>query len=75
MRRYRRRRKIVVKSAKRAQLEAHGWAVGDAQDFLGLSDEEQAFINCKLAQPESLRRTRRDAGEPSPCGLKRRPLP
>lgn len=29
-----------MKAAKRSQLEAHGWAVGDAHAFLGLIDED-----------------------------------
>lgn len=51
-----------MKTAKQAQLEEHGWAVGDAQAFLGLSDEEQAFIDLKLALAESLRRRRIERG-------------
>jgi len=47
-----------VKTEKKARLEAHGWAVGDAQAFLGLSDEEQAYIDLKLALAEGLRRRR-----------------
>jgi hypothetical protein len=38
-----------VKSGRKALLEANGWAVGDARTFLGLSDEEQALIDSKLA--------------------------
>lgn len=38
-----------MKPAKRAHLEAHGWAVGNAQSFLGLGDEERAYIDLKLA--------------------------
>ncbi len=34
-------------SAKRKRLEAKGWRVGDAQEFLGLSDAEAAFVDIK----------------------------
>jgi phage-related protein/predicted XRE-type DNA-binding protein len=47
-----------VKAAKRARLEAAGWAVGDVAEFLGLSPEEVAFIELKLALARHLRETR-----------------
>jgi predicted XRE-type DNA-binding protein len=40
------------------KLEAAGWKVGDAQDFLELSDAESAFIDMKLALAEDLRSRR-----------------
>ena len=40
------------------KLEAAGWEVGDAQDFLELSDAEAAFIDMKLALAEDLRALR-----------------
>ena len=40
---------------KRARLEAHGWRVGDATDFLALSPEEAALIETKLALSGSVR--------------------
>ncbi len=43
---------------KRARLEAHGWQTGSAYDFLGLSGEERAFIETKLALARTLRRLR-----------------
>ena len=36
--------------------------MGDAQDFLGLSDEEMAFIEMKLALGRALRERRHRAG-------------
>ena len=33
---------------KRAALEAAGWKVGDAADFLGLTEEEQQIIEIRL---------------------------
>src|SRR5262245_46769219 len=51
-----------MKAEKRAQLEAQGWVIGDAQAFLGLSDEEQTFIDVKLALADNLRRRRTERG-------------
>jgi DNA-binding XRE family transcriptional regulator len=47
-----------MKQAKRKRLEAAGWRIGSAADFLGLSKEEAAFVEMKLALAESLRRRR-----------------
>lgn len=44
-----------MKSEKRAKLKAAGWSVGDAGDFLDLTDEERAFIETKLALAEGVR--------------------
>lgn len=44
--------------AKRKRLEAKGWKVGSAADFLGLTPEEAALIEIKLALARSLRRRR-----------------
>ncbi len=33
----------------KARLEADGWTVGGTQSFLGLSDEDMAIIDMKLA--------------------------
>lgn len=41
--------------AKQAQLEAAGWVVGTPKAFLGLSDEEAAFIEVKVALAAVLR--------------------
>jgi DNA-binding XRE family transcriptional regulator len=35
-------------NAKKKKLAAAGWRVGTAHDFLGLSNEESAFIEVKL---------------------------
>ncbi len=47
-----------MKNAKQARLQAHGWRVGSAADFLELSDEEAALIETKLALSRSLRHLR-----------------
>ena len=51
-----------MKASRRAQLEDHGWIVGDAQAFLDLSDEEQAYIDLKLALADNVRQRRIERG-------------
>lgn len=54
-----------MNDAKRKRLEAKGWRIGNTQGFLGLSDAEAAFIECKLKLARSLRakRLRRRLGQ------------
>ena len=47
-----------MKKAKREKLGGAGWRVGSAEDFLGLSKEEAAFVEMKLALADSVRRRR-----------------
>ena len=47
-----------MKRSKKDRLEAAGWRVGTAREFLGLTQEEAAFIEMKLALSESVRRRR-----------------
>jgi hypothetical protein len=51
-----------MKNAKRAKLEAAGWAVGSVKEFLGLSDADAALIDMKLALSRSLRDRRNRQG-------------
>jgi ribosome-binding protein aMBF1 (putative translation factor) len=51
-----------METAKRKKLEAAGWKVGSAADFLELTDEEAAFIELKLALSTELRDRREDRG-------------
>ncbi len=44
---------------KRKRLKARGWKVGSAKDFLGLNDQETAFIEMRLRLASSLRDLRR----------------
>lgn len=44
-----------MNDAKRKKLEAKGWRIAGAQEFLGLSDADAAFIECKLKLAQSLR--------------------
>jgi predicted XRE-type DNA-binding protein len=39
---------------KKKKLESAGWKVGGASDFLGLSDEEAAVIELKLALADAV---------------------
>jgi DNA-binding XRE family transcriptional regulator len=43
---------------KKKRLKRKGWLVGDAKDFLGLTDEEAAYIELKLALSKKLRQKR-----------------
>jgi len=47
---------------KRARLEAKGWTVGSAKEFLGLSDAEDRFIETKLELSRALAERRRELG-------------
>ncbi len=51
-----------MKKTKRATLEARGWRLGTAADFLDLTPEEAAFVETKLALTESVRERRRSQG-------------
>jgi hypothetical protein len=44
-----------VKIEKRRKLEAAGWRVGDAKDFLELSAQDSEFVEIKLALAKRLR--------------------
>jgi len=47
-----------VREGKRRRLEAKGWKVCSAKDFLRLTEEEAAYIEVKLRLAASLRRRR-----------------
>ncbi|MBI4220357.1 MAG: helix-turn-helix transcriptional regulator [Chloroflexi bacterium] len=47
-----------MNTRKRRKLEASGWRVGGAKEFLGLSDQELNYIEIKLALSEKLRDVR-----------------
>ena len=48
-----------MREGKRRRLEAQGWRFGNAQEFLGLSDEESAYIDLKARLATGLRERRR----------------
>ncbi len=48
--------------SKRKRLEAAGWRVGDTQEFLGLTDEEMAYIDLRISVRKALRKRREAEG-------------
>ena len=58
---------MMLKS-KREKLDAKGWRFGTAQEFLGLSDEETAYVELRLRLADSLR-LRRQKRKLSQMGL------
>jgi ribosome-binding protein aMBF1 (putative translation factor) len=48
--------------SKRKRLEAAGYKVSDTQEFLGLSDEEMAYIDLRIAVRKALRDRREAQG-------------
>ena len=57
--------------AKRKRLEARGWRVGTASNFLGLSGEEAALVEMKVRLSQALR-ARREARGLSQVALAKR---
>jgi len=51
-----------MRQSKQKRVTAKGWKVGDAKDFLGLSDEESAYIELRLKLAEGLRAARKNHG-------------
>ncbi len=47
-----------MKQSKRKKLEAKGWKVGTAADFLNLTAEEELFIDMKHSLSHSLKELR-----------------
>ncbi len=47
-----------MREAKRRRLEAKGWKVGSAKDFLGLSETEEAYIELRLRLADGLKQRR-----------------
>lgn len=47
-----------MKTSTTRKLRAAGWRTGDAGEFLGLSREERALVEVRLALSSSLRDTR-----------------
>ena len=51
-----------MRNAKKKRLEAAGWRVGSAADFLDLTPEEAEFLELKLALARALRALRERHG-------------
>lgn len=47
-----------MRADKREKLEAAGWRVGSAEEFLGLSPQEADYVQVKLALSQALRQRR-----------------
>lgn len=48
-----------MEKTKKKRLEEKGWRIGSAAEFLGLTPEENRYIELKLALGEHLKRRRR----------------
>jgi DNA-binding XRE family transcriptional regulator len=48
----------MMKPAKRRALEAAGWKVGSADEFLGLTEVESRLVTAKLGMSRAVRRRR-----------------
>ena len=44
---------------KKERLEANGWRVGSAEEFLGLTPEESAYVELRLKLSDALRELRK----------------
>jgi len=44
---------------KKARLEAHGWRVGSAEEFLGLTPEETSYVELRLKLSDAVREYRK----------------
>lgn len=43
---------------KQNKLESAGWKIGTAEDFLGIKDEETAFIEVKIGLAQGIKKQR-----------------
>jgi DNA-binding XRE family transcriptional regulator len=48
-----------MRRSKRQKLEKKGWRIGNAQEFLGLSQQEAAYVELRLRLADSLKARRR----------------
>jgi ribosome-binding protein aMBF1 (putative translation factor) len=53
---------MTMQESKRRKLAAKGWVTGNAEDFLGLSKEEAAYIELRLKLAEGLKSKRQSKG-------------
>jgi ribosome-binding protein aMBF1 (putative translation factor) len=51
-----------MRKQKRKRLEATGWKIGTVKEFLGLSDEESAYIELKVKLAAGLKQRRQQQG-------------
>ncbi len=48
-----------MREEKKRRLEAKGWKIGSAKEFLRRTDEESAYVELKIRLAESLRERRK----------------
>ena len=51
-----------MRESKRSKLTAKGWKLGSAKDFLGLSPQEEAYIELRLKLADGLKLRRGSRG-------------
>lgn len=51
-----------MEKTKKKRLEKRGWKIGSTAEFLGLTPEENRYIELKLALGEHLKKRRRSRG-------------
>lgn len=56
-----------MKAAKRKRLEAKGWRLTSAEEFLGLTREEVAIVEMKLALADAVKAQRQPDCLPQGC--------
>ena len=47
-----------MNALKKKRLQEQGWRIGTTQDFLGLTDSENSYIELKIALGENLKKRR-----------------
>jgi predicted XRE-type DNA-binding protein len=50
----------MMRRSKKRHLEKRGWRFGSAQEFLGLSEDEAAYVDLRLRLADSLKNRRRE---------------
>src|SRR5512139_202928 len=53
---------MIMRKQKRKRLEAKGWKIGAVKEYLGLSDEESAYIELKVKLAAGLKQRRQQQG-------------
>ena len=51
-----------MRAGKRKELEARGWKVGGAKEFLGLTEQETAYIELRVKLAQGLKAKRNSRG-------------
>jgi ribosome-binding protein aMBF1 (putative translation factor) len=51
-----------MRKQKKKRLESKGWKIGTVKEFLGLSNEESAYIELKIKLAAGLKQRRREKG-------------